>query len=432
MENEKKTTLTKGKKISIIVAIVLAIILSFTCGYFSHYVFLPDKSTTANELIRLIEDVSYILDENGNPREFTADEYANAIANGLLDKYSTYYTAEEYQKIQSEGKGNQSGYGFYLYDAEHAPVIKEVVGNSPADRAGIREGDYVNSCKIEGEEKVVFLTTEDLTDYFENVNENEVVTFEIIRNGQTLNFSIRKENYKTSYVTYYDNERKVSLFLTDGQFIPNEFVEEKLDVLDENTALIKLTLFEGDVAMQFRVALNYMQQKGRTKLILDLRGNLGGYLDILCDVASDLIYNGNQKTLIAYSKGKTDSESFYMNTARKHDFITDIAVLANRKTASASECLIGAMLHYGEKFSIDRLIVEKEGDGIARTYGKGIMQTTYLLKSGGAFKLTTAKVMWPDKNTCIHEKGILPSSQNATNAGLSAVIRAQETLNLSI
>ena len=75
------------------------------------------------------------------------------------------------------------------------------------------------------------------------------------------------------------------------------------------------------------------------------------------------------------------------------------------------------------------LIVEKESDGLARTYGKGIMQKTYLLKSGGAFKLTTAKVMWPDKSTCIHEKGILPIPQNATPAGISAVIRAQETLN---
>lgn len=432
MKNNKKTNLGKRKKVSVIIATALAIILSFTCGYFSHYVFLPDKSTTANELIRIIEDCSYILDENGNPREFTSSDYANAIANGLLDKYSTYYSPEEYEKVQSEGKGNQSGYGIYLYDEKHEPVIKEVIGNSPADRGGIRDGDYVNSCKVDGQEKVVFATTKDLIDYFANISADQIVTFEIIRGEQTFIVSIQKENYKTSYVTYYDNERKVSLFMSDGQFVPNAFNEEKLDELDDDTALIKLTLFEGDVAMQFRVALNYMKEQGRTKLILDLRGNLGGYLDVLSDVASDLIYNGNQKTLIAYSQGKTESESLYMNTAKKHDFITDIAVLANRKTASASECLIGAMLHYGENFSINRLVIEKDEDGIARTFGKGIMQKTYLLKSGGAFKLTTAKILWPDKTTCIHGQGVLPLTENATNAGINAVIRAQETLNLPI
>ena len=67
------------------------------------------------------------------------------------------------------------------------------------------------------------------------------------------------------------------------------------------------------------------------------------------------------------------------------------------------------MLCYKEKnFSGDRLIIETDGKGSQATFGKGIMQTTYLLTNGGAFKLTTARIFWPNRTTCIHGKGIGP------------------------
>jgi hypothetical protein len=86
------------------------------------------------------------------------------------------------------------------------------------------------------------------------------------------------------------------------------------------------------------------------------------------------------------------------------------------------------MLYYKEKFDISRLVIEKNDDGVAKTYGKGIMQTTYLMLDGGAFKLTTAVMYQPDKNTTIHGKGFIVSGDNATERGDSAVLRALETL----
>ena len=65
---------------------------------------------------------------------------------------------------------------------------------------------------------------------------------------------------------------------------------------------------------------------------------------------------------------------------------------------------------------------------VETTYGKGIMQTTYLLVTGGAFKLTTARILWPDRTTCIHEKGIIVDGLNATEIGESALIRASQIL----
>ena len=104
--------------------------------------------------------------------------------------------------------------------------------------------------------------------------------------------------------------------------------------------------------------------------------------------------------------------------------MTSIAVIANEFSASASECLIGAMAYYGGAFSLDKLVIERGATGKETTYGKGIMQTTYLLKDNSALKLTTAKVLWPNGSTCIHGTGISPTKNNVTdiNGAISMAI----------
>ncbi len=95
-------------------------------------------------------------------------------------------------------------------------------------------------------------------------------------------------------------------------------------------------------------------------------------------------------------------------------------MLANYNTASASECLLGAMLDYGTIGYGD--IYLSEIDGVARTYGKGIMQTTYYDYDGGyANKLTTAQIYWPLSDTCIHGRGILPEDGANTVTAAAAV-----------
>ena len=152
-------------------------------------------------------------------------------------------------------------------------------------------------------------------------------------------------------------------------------------------------------------------------------------MHVLTEVASMLIYNGGQKSsLIARAIGKKSVEDF--NTGKNAYMLENfdrVAVIANNNTASASECLIGAMLHYGDKFGKENLVIETGADGVAKTYGKGIMQTTYMLITGGAFKLTTAKVVWPDGQTCIHGKGIIATGENAVPIGVDAVARALAT-----
>lgn len=423
---------SKGEKRFLrVLSYVLAILIAFIGGYFSKY-FIEDKSSnTASEIVKLIEKFGYVVDENGNLKQLTQSDYANVLVNGLLDEYSEFYTKEQYQQITRQRDGNNSGYGVTVYSGEEYPaIILGVYANSPAENSGLMSGDLIVSGKKDGKE-YTFDNAKQLNEFLTG-EEGQQISIIVKRNGQIIDqpFTLVKSQYQTCYIDYYDNQRRMTFRSGEDkeQLQIVEFEDQKMQQLDNDVALIKLAQFEGGVANQFQQALEYMSKKGRTKLILDLRDNGGGYMHILIDVASSLISNNGQKTLISYAKSKSGDEAFYMKKSKNNDFITKISVLANEYTASASECLIGAMLHYKEKFTASSLVIEKNDEGIAKTYGKGIMQTTYVMLDGSALKLTTAKIFAPDKQTCIHGIGFVASGDNATERGDSAVLRAVEVL----
>jgi carboxyl-terminal processing protease len=99
-------------------------------------------------------------------------------------------------------------------------------------------------------------------------------------------------------------------------------------------------------------------------------------------------------------------------------------VLANENTASASECLLGVLVHYGDVLKNNSdVILEMNEEGAYRTYGKGIMQTTYMLLSGGALKLTTAKIYWPDGETSIHGVGFTDGTKVGKGQSLTVALQ---------
>lgn len=425
MENKENQTPTAQKRVLKIFAIALAFILTFTAGYFSKYIFDNKKSTLVSEVVNIIEKQGYIVDFKGQPKDISEEEYADTLVKKFLDAYSEYFSKQEYEEIMSRKNGDMSGFGVTVANSSSAtPTILSVVMNSPADLAGLKAGDQVVSAEKEGQ--TTFITTgAQLAQVFTGEVGTKII-LTVNRNGNLLDtpITIVKANYKKCYVEYIDNEQRMYFRTNEkGKFVKHSQNTNVLGEMDDGTALIRLVQFEGDAGTQFQTAIEYMKERGRTKLILDLRDNGGGYMHILTEIASSLIKNDNKKTLIAYSKGKNSEQSFYMDKTKNNDFFTNIVVLANDGTASASECLIGAMLHYGENFSMDNLIVEG-----GKTYGKGIMQTTYMLSNGGALKLTTARIYQPDKTTCIHGTGIIPDTKNQTENNSATINRALDIL----
>ena len=409
---EKTSKKGKGvlkKTLSVILAVVI-VCISFAGGYFSNYLFNSKNSLLARDLVSIMEKVGYIYDPlTGQTREITDEEIGDALVNAILDQYSAYYTDEEYKTITQNANGNYGGVGIGFYDDDLSVDI--VYMNSPADRAGLKAGDVFVRAFKNGQDVTNFLDIDNVMQFVSGLGADEYGYFTVMRGSEEIEVSFKKENYQRSYVYYSDDQMQYKFFTVGGKLKGVESSVESSNITASDVGYIFLDNFAGDAGEQMEQALNYMESRGKTKLILDLRENGGGYMDVLTTIASYFIYNGGKtRSSVAFSQSKTGMEEYKTDKNRFQNFIDKMVILANENTASASECLIGAVVNYGDLVDgISSVIVEKNSFGVAKTYGKGIMQTTYLLVSGGAFKLTTAKVLWPDKTTCIHGVGVTQS-----------------------
>lgn len=405
----KKTEKKDKKVVKIVLTIVLSVVffcLSFAGGFFANYLFRGRTANVTYDIVSLMDNVGFIYDPiTGEERAVTEKDVANALIDAFLDDYAAYYTKEEYQEIVANGQGNYKGIGVAFYDLEDN-VVDVVMGNSPVHRNGMRKGDVIVWGKTENAQAIYFENAAEILYFLNACSDQDIITLSYKNSRGEYQITVQKESYITSYVTYYDSEKILTYQSSDGQSL-NKTITDNLEItLPQDTAYIILDSFEGGAAWQISGALSFMKEQGKTKLVLDLRNNGGGFMDTLTEIASYFIDNGGKKeSVVAYSEGKTGTEVFSTDKNNYSSFINSMAIIGNQSTASASECLIGALVTYGT-LDISSVIVEKNSEGVARTYGKGIMQTTYGLLSGGAFKLTTARILWPDKATCIHGKGI--------------------------
>ena len=457
--NNEKANLTRDserrknnrKAITAVIA-ALAFLLTFLLGYFVNFLTQNPVVQKTADIYSIIQGTSIYAEDND------ADEIAKKFVYTVVggeDKYAKYYSPAEYKRITAEDSGNYSGVGiaFFKDDSE---IIAKVYPNSSAYKAGVCAGDKLvagvfrgenaftlftdalaqeNEGKPDGEKKTL---SDIVTAFFAGFSLGEEVNIRIDRGGEQMEFSLTKCEYVVSYVEYFDNE-KAYYFSTEPDGFRGREKDGGKTELSEDTSYIKLHEFHGGAAKQFAEAINYMYSRGKSRLILDLRDNGGGLLNIMTEIASYLINdNGNSTIKIMSAEGKNGKVPFYTSSNNYDVRLTDVAVIANLNTASASECLIGALADYGNPtiyggaaFGLSRLVLtEKDANDVYRTYGKGIMQTTYLLKSGGALALTTAKIFWPiSDNVCVQGEGIKTDvAENGVTDG-AAIVRANTVLH---
>lgn len=463
------------RKTFIKIGIVLLILVSFFGGYFAQYALRGSGEKVVADFVGIMDQIGYVYDkETGEYVKLEGDKIVSLINESFLDDYSKYYTKEEYQKILKEDSGEYNGFGISIRVKEKddkgelqdislkdgTNVIYSLQGNSPAYNAGFKEGDKVLSAKLEQDMQIThFNNAKELGDYIKDVAFGKPVIFTVERQGETqpIEITCKKENYEVCYVFYKDNEKAMSFApifkakmttVEDAYNVINE-TEQVDTTFSDDVGYIKLTAFEGDAGLQFGAALKYMVDKrGKTKLVLDLCDNGGGSMSILQQVSYYLFEKNSVRIAVAYEKlDAKEGEEFsgnyqttYFTNDRvfndvRHTYVNEIesiCVLANDNTASASECLIGALMHHCQKgFSQSRLVVvDNNNDDSYTTYGKGVMQTTYELTSGGALKITTAKVYWPDKKTCINKIGIATEvKENKVDTYLEGLNRAVAIAN---
>lgn len=301
--------------------------------------------------------------------EVDDEKLANGIYAGLMegldDKYTGYYTKEEYQDLQISAKQNYYGIGAMLsQDRDSMQVtITHVYEGSPAEAAGLKNGDVITL--VEDLESVSM----ELSDLVTHIRgeEGTTVHLQVYREGEPdyLEFDVKRANIDLPTVSHR--------------------------MLDDRIGYIRIVEFGEPTVEQFEAAANELLEGGMRALVLDVRDNPGGMLTSVTEILDDFLPEGT----LVYMQNKQGERQDYTSSAERM-FDCPVAVLINGNSASASEILAGAV----RDFEYGKLIGTK-------TYGKGGVQTIIGLEDGDAIKLTTAKYFTP-KGENIHGTGIEP------------------------
>lgn len=319
------------------------------------------------EKLAAIEDVIeeyYYQDADIDVDAMTEGMYAGMV-NSLGDPYSVYYTEEEWDDLMQETEGVYYGIGAYLMIDPNTGLgkISGVIDNTPAQEAGLRADDLLYL--VDGVSTM-------------GMELSEIVAMVKGEEGTTVHLTIYREG-ESDYLEIDVERRKI------------ESPTVSYEMLEDNIGYIQITEFDEVTTDQFIEALAVIKGSDARGLILDLRGNPGGSLSVVVDIAREILPKG----LIVYTEDKYGQRDEYTCDGR-NELDMPLVVLVNGNSASASEILAGAIKDY------------KKGTLLGTTtFGKGIVQRVLPLTDGTALKLTISAYYTPNGNN-IHGVGIEP------------------------
>lgn len=299
--------------------------------------------------------------------EISTDKLEEGVYAGLIyglgDVYSRYYTKDEYEQESVTTEGSYVGIGVAMqkYTAGGIQIV-ECYKGSTAEEAGVKVDDVITA--INGED----ITDTELQDVVSMIKDNE---------DKDVVLTVQRKGEDTQEITV-----KVS-----NVELPSVFGE----MLDENTGYIQITEFKGVTVEQYEEVFADLKEQGMERLVVDLRDNPGGLLNVVCDILRDILPEG----LIVYTEDKNGNRS-EETCDGKNPLDMPLAVLVNGNSASASEIFAGAVKDYG----IGTIVG-------TTTYGKGVVQSIRQLSDGSAVKLTIANYYTPKGNS-INKTGIRP------------------------
>ena len=299
--------------------------------------------------------------------EISTDKLEEGVYAGLIyglgDVYSRYYTKDEYEQESVTTEGSYVGIGVAMqkYTAGGVQIV-ECYKGSTAEEAGVKVDDVITA--INGED----ITDTELQDVVSMIKDNE---------DKDVVLTVQRKGEDTQEITV-----KVS-----NVELPSVFGE----MLDENTGYIQITEFKGVTVEQYEEVFADLKEQGMERLVVDLRDNPGGLLNVVCDILRDILPEG----LIVYTEDKNGNRS-EETCDGKNPLDMPLAVLVNGNSASASDIFAGAVKDYGLGTIVG-----------TTTYGKGVVQSIRQLSDGSAVKLTIANYYTPKGNS-INKTGIRP------------------------
>ncbi len=274
-----------------------------------------------------------------------------------LDPHSVYISPEEAQAVEDDMNGTFEGVGIEFIMLEDTIQVVTAMSGGPSESAGILGGD-----------KIVTIN-------------DSVVAGVKIDNGKIYK---KLRGPKGSFVKLgilRGRETALRQITITRDKIPVQSVETAY-MIDDKTGYVKVNKFTAKTYNEFMEGIRPMaEEKGMTNLVLDLRGNPGGYLEEATQMLSQFFPEGK---LLVYTEGRMDSRQEYKSNGRARFNIQNIAVLIDEGSASASEIMAGAIQDHDRGWVIGR-----------RSYGKGLVQEEYPLSNKGRLRLTVARYYTP-------------------------------------
>ena len=284
------------------------------------------------------------------------DNAVDGMLKYLDETYTTYLTDAEKKALDEKLSGTYEGIGIEISGSEIVSTLK----NSPAERAGLMGGD-----------KILRVNGTDVTD----------------KDGNYISVLIKTSKEPIEMVVARE-EKELTFYLNVETIRSKDILYKKID---NNIGYLGISVFSKTLDSQIKDALEDLEEQGIDRMIIDLRGNTGGYLEVTEAVASMFLEKGK---LIYSLEDKDSKNDVYDKTETKRTY--PIVVLINQTSASASEILASTL-----KDSYGAIIVGE------KSFGKGKVQQTYDMIDGSMAKYTTAKWLRPN-GTCVDGVGIIP------------------------
>lgn len=381
-EQDKKRLKARFIVITIFVAIVVAIISSeFTLYYYMNNGFLAkseasqDAEENIEAIAKTLKNFREVIDElyiGEIDEQKILDETIKGYVNGLDDEYSEYMTAEEWQDFQASALGNYVGVGIYMsLDKNDNVIVLAPIKDSPAEKAGVQSADII---AYVDEESVLGMSTEEVSNRIKG-EPGTKVKVTVYRDGEYLDFEMERAEIKIYHV------------------------EEEM--LENNIGYISLITFDEGCSEEFKDAYLRLKEQGAQKIIVDLRDNTGGLVEEALNIID--MFLPKDKTMLVTLDSNENKE--YSKSEEDQLIDCETILLTNEYSASASEIMVGALRDNG--------IAKSVGE---TTFGKGVIQSVFLLKDESALKLTVSEYFTPNE-TKINKVGIAPDYEVELDLG---------------
>jgi carboxyl-terminal processing protease len=314
--------------------------------------------TDAQQAARLIQ-ADYV-DSNVDPKKLSQGS-VQGMVNSLGDQFTIYFDPTQYKRLQESYQGKYTGIGIYLsFSTTGYPTITGTVAGSPAAIAGLKSGDQI--IKV-GDKDIKGITGDQATSLIQGP-EGSKVTLTILRGGETMTFTITRAQIQVPTV--------------------------RSSTLGNHVLYVRIYQFGAETSKEFSTALTN-GLPGSTGMVLDLRGDPGGFVSAADDVITQFVTSGETFE----THGRTGVNRHQVGSQHGAPTVP-LVVLVDANSASASEIVAGSLqVHHRAKLVG------------TTTYGKGSVQQDFVLSDGSDIHLTVERWFLPNGQTIDH-KGLTP------------------------